>query len=57
MQGFEVIKNKQRVKSKLKDALHGEHPSVALLALESISREIRLQNGIRINNEAKQVKR
>ena len=51
-----TIKEKQRVKDKIWEALAGEHASIALLALESVSREIRKDNGIRINNDVKKFK-
>lgn len=47
---------KERVKKKIWEALAGEHPSIALAAMESVSREIRLENGIRINKDVKAFK-
>lgn len=51
-----VKQEKERVKKKIWEALAGEHPSIALAAMESVSREIRLDNGIRINNDVKTFK-
>jgi hypothetical protein len=51
-----VKQEKERVKKKIWEALAGEHTSIALAAMESVSREIRLENGIRINNDVKKFK-